>query len=241
MDSPVSPRRALAATLLALVPALASVSPAGPVAQAAARGIVCLDPGHGGSDPGAVYSDGTISLKEAHETFVIAGLLKSKLEAAGFTVVVTRANESDNPTNTQRAQSCNAAGAGTVLSIHLNGATEPGTDYFRAYWGKKNKDATFTQTVWDNYALPQANADGTTGPGVIRKISVTNFASGVLLKSNAPAALAETVFITNTGEAKLLAAGAAGAAGTRQQQIADQLYAGLNAWYTNPGPLAHGR
>jgi N-acetylmuramoyl-L-alanine amidase len=45
----------------------------------------------------------------------------------------------------------------------------------------------------------------------------------VLLKSNMPATIAETVFITNNGEAVHLS----GSTGARQQQIAEALRAGI--------------
>jgi N-acetylmuramoyl-L-alanine amidase len=51
-----------------------------------------------------------------------------------------------------------------------------------------------------------------------------SYASGVLLKSNMPATIAETVFITNTDEAKLLSDGT----GERQGQIAAALEKGSN-------------
>ena len=59
------------------------------------------------------------------------------------------------------------------------------------------------------------------------KHAPTNFASGLLLKTNAPACLAETVFLSNKAEADALK----DVSGNRQQQIAQQLYNGLVAWY----------
>ena len=50
-----------------------------------------------------------------------------------------------------------------------------------------------------------------------------SFASGVLLKSDMPATIAETVFITSEAEGRLLSDGT----GARQQQIAEALEAGV--------------
>jgi N-acetylmuramoyl-L-alanine amidase len=55
-----------------------------------------------------------------------------------------------------------------------------------------------------------------------------SFASGVLLKSNMPATIAETVFITNDKEAQLLSDGT----GARQKQIAEALKAGIEDYLT---------
>jgi N-acetylmuramoyl-L-alanine amidase len=49
------------------------------------------------------------------------------------------------------------------------------------------------------------------------------YASGVFLKSNTPATILESVFITNRDEVRLLSEGA----GARQQQIAEALKIGI--------------
>jgi N-acetylmuramoyl-L-alanine amidase len=48
---------------------------------------VVLDPGHGGSDPGAI---GVGGLREKDVTLRLALALRPKLEARGFSVVMTR-------------------------------------------------------------------------------------------------------------------------------------------------------
>lgn len=58
-------------------------------------------------------------------------------------------------------------------------------------------------------------------------LGVTNFASGVLLKSNMPATMQETVFISNATECALLTNGT----GNRQQQLAQSLYNGIVDWF----------
>jgi N-acetylmuramoyl-L-alanine amidase len=69
--------------------------------------------------------------------------------------------------------------------------------------------------------------------GTIATRDPYSYASGVLLKSNMPATIAETVFITNNEEAKWLAAGWTGKPvqydpnNGRQQQIAESLKTGV--------------
>ncbi|HEX8217730.1 MAG TPA: N-acetylmuramoyl-L-alanine amidase [Chloroflexia bacterium] len=188
----------------------------GPTPAPAAR-IVCVDAGHGGTDPGAVYS----GLQEKDLTLDIAYRLRDLLVGAGYKVVMTRAGDQALG-NSERADLCNAGGADTVLSIHLNASSDPNVDYFKAFYGKQNKDQAFTQTIWQNYNLGKPNS---TVP--LSKSSTTQFASGLLLKATAPACLAETVFLSNPAEAALLGDGS----GTRQQEIAQNLFNGLAAWY----------
>lgn len=175
---------------------------------------VCIDAGHGGSDPGAVYG----GMQEKNLTKQIADILKGKLEASSFGVVMTRSGD-ESLGNTDRAVICNtrtdASGnlPTTVLSIHLNASSDPTANYFKAFYGKLNKDGDFTGVIDAKYDLG------------IPHSSTGQFASGLLLKTNVPACLAETVFLSNPQEQELLRAG------TRQQQIADELYKGIVAWY----------
>jgi N-acetylmuramoyl-L-alanine amidase len=62
--------------------------------------------------------------------------------------------------------------------------------------------------------------------GLLATRSPYSFASGVLLKSNMPATIAETVFITSHKEGRLLSNGT----GARQQQIAEALRAGIEGY-----------
>ena len=64
------------------------------------------------------------------------------------------------------------------------------------------------------------------GTGNIASRSPYSYASGVLIKSNMPATIAETVFITNPNEARLLSNGT----GERQQQIAQKLEQGVKKY-----------
>ena len=110
-----------------------------------------------------------------------------------------------------------------MLSIHLNATTgDPNVDYFQAFYGKQIKDAAFTQTIWNSYNLTLPNS-----AVPLPKHSPTQFASGLLLKTNAPACLAETVFLSNPAEQQALGNGT----GARQQAIAQNLFNGIVEWY----------
>jgi len=179
--------------------------------------VIVLDPGHGGSDTGAV--NGT--LYEKTVTLDIANRLKSLLEADGATVYLTRDCDCDK-SNNDRYTLANSVSGNILVSIHLNGSTNSSKDGTQGLWGKKNKDQAFTKIVHQALA-------GSLG---VPDLGITNFASGVLLKSNMPTTIAETVFITNTNEYNLLTDGT----GNRQQQIAQSLYQGVVNWFSNPPP-----
>ena len=199
-----------------LLVALVAGSLASPAVAAGTR-RVCLDPGHGGTDPGAVRG----SLQEKNITLDVALRLRALLEAA-YDVTLTRTDGATRLGNSDRAVICNAASAEIVISIHLNATTDAKVDYAWVFYGKRSKDLALAQTIDASYQI--MNAAGT---APLAHKTITNFANGTLLKSNAPAVLVETLFLSNTAEQSLLGDGT----GTRQQQIAEQLHAGIVEWF----------
>jgi N-acetylmuramoyl-L-alanine amidase len=189
-----------------------------PVAAADSRYRACLDPGHGGTDPGAVR--GTLVEKELN--LDIALRVRALVDSMAYNVTLTRSDNNTTLGNSARAQICNASNAQLVLSIHLNASTDATVDYAWFFYGKPQKDKAFAATMDANYKI--LNASGT--DFLAHKV-ITNFANGTLLKSNAPAALAEGLFMSNTDERTLLAATDAS---SRRQQIAEQLVAGIKAF-----------
>lgn len=84
---------------------------------------VVLDPGHGGKDLG--YHSG--SYVEKKYTLLLAREVRKYLEAAGFTVTLTRAADRALPL-TVRAELANRTGADVFVSLHFNAAeVSPGT------------------------------------------------------------------------------------------------------------------
>jgi N-acetylmuramoyl-L-alanine amidase len=76
---------------------------------------VVLDPGHGGSDTGATGHGVT----EADVVLDLARRIEGRLTAIGVSVVFTR-TEHTNPTEGERAEIANRAGADVVLSLHCD-------------------------------------------------------------------------------------------------------------------------
>jgi N-acetylmuramoyl-L-alanine amidase len=189
-----------------------------PAAAADSRYRACLDPGHGGTDPGATA--GTLVEKELN--LDIAGRVRSLLDPTVYNVTLTRSDNDTTLGNSARAEICNASAAQLVLSIHLNASTDATVDYAWFFYGKPQKDKAFAATMDSNYRILDAN-----GTAPLRHNAITNFANGTLLKSKAPAALAEGLFMSNTQERALLAATDTS---SRRQEIAVQLVAGIRAF-----------
>ena len=241
----------LAAILLSTA---AFTTGAGAQVQPLSGKTVVIDPGHGGSDSGATYTFSTgTRLYEKDQNLDVAYRLKGLLQTSGATVYMTRGGEATgnnddcNPddaalSNSDRYSCANklkAAHPGTyvLVSIHMNGSADKTVDYTTTLFGKWRKDKELAYAVFgDNVNSPKinppsyglrtlsaVNGGGTTG-GTIATKTPYSFASGVLLKSNMPATIAETVFITNTNEANQLAAPTTDG---RQQQIAEALETGI--------------
>lgn len=186
--------------------------------------IVCIDPGHGGTDTGATMTGANGTITEANENLQVASNLEALLTAANIQWVATRTTDK-TLSNADRYNFCNSQGAGLELSIHMNGSTDHSIDYTEVLYGKKTKDFAWANTL-DSV---MANLENATNSGLIQNNGVTSFADGVLLKSNMPAALAETVFITSNAEYSLLTDGT----GNRQEAIAQQLASGIENWLSS--------
>jgi N-acetylmuramoyl-L-alanine amidase len=84
--------------------------------SALAGKLICIDPGHGGSDTGALGLDGT---KEADLCLSMALQLARALREAGATVLMTR--DSDTHVGLEeRYNFANQKGADLFISIHCN-------------------------------------------------------------------------------------------------------------------------
>lgn len=184
--------------------------------EAGCTGQVVLDAGHGDSDSGAVNA--RYGLEEKEQTLDVAKRLEALLEADGHAVCMTRTGD-ETLSNSDRYAYANTTGAEVLVSVHMNGSSDPGMDYTTTLFGKWRKDKELAHTVFDGLStLPAAD-----GAGTMRTRAPYSFASGVLLKSDMPATIAETVFITSDAEGRLLSDGT----GARQQQIAGALGIGI--------------
>ncbi len=77
--------------------------------------VICIDPGHGGSQVGADAE----GIYESDLNLAIALCVRDTLRQAGATVVMTRETDADVPLE-ERARIANDAGAEVFVSIHQN-------------------------------------------------------------------------------------------------------------------------
>ena len=220
----------LAAVCVAGVLAAAALAGGAEAREAGCTGRVVLDAGHGGSDSGAVNA--RHGLVEEEQTLDVARRLETLLEADGHAVCMTRTGD-ETLSNNDRSAYANTTGAEVLVSVHMNGSSDPATDYTTTLFGKWRKDKALAQTVFQSLStLPAAS-----GTGTIATRTPYSFASGVLLKSNMPATIAETVFITNDKEAEWLLNGRRmpdGSVVSRQAQIAKKLESGIQSYRPTP-------
>ncbi len=129
--------RVIFGVLLIVVFALLTYFPVGKAAvQSRVNGIkICLNPGHGDLDPGAVNGDD--GLRESDINLDVAYGLKLLLEGAGAQVVMTRTDDSFLE-KYDRYTFCNEQKATILVSIHTNSFVYPEWDgpmalYFRPH------------------------------------------------------------------------------------------------------------
>ena len=167
--------------------------------------IVCLDPGHGGSDPGAINTTVNPDLIESEINLDVSFGLKHLLEEAGYSVVLTR--ETNDPSqswsNKDRYTFCNNQHATILVSVHTNSVTDITWDGSLTLYGPgKSPDlALAIQDALMNELSNQLPA----GVAAFTDYGIDVFASGVLFKSDMPSAMAEPLFMSNPFEAEALA------------------------------------
>jgi N-acetylmuramoyl-L-alanine amidase len=193
---------------------------------------VIIDPGHGGSDPGAI---GVGGLREKDVTLRLSKLLAAKLRAAGFRVVATR--EVDRFVSLEeRTAIAEASGGDVFVSLHANAATRRSVQGIETYYPDATHERHRLRTAMREngvskdqlnelhrtlaklrieeispYSQRLANlvqgqlADAL--PSTYGKIQDLGAKKGpfyVLFLSNMPAILIEAGFVTNKSDAKRL-------------------------------------
>jgi N-acetylmuramoyl-L-alanine amidase len=160
----------------------------------AANPRIYLDPGHGGSDSGAVGN----GLQEKALTLAIALQIRDILQA-NWAVDVRMSRTTDATVSLdQRTNDANAWGADIFVSVHINSGGGTGFESYRYL-------TTDTATMNLHNALHSAVLAGmrTVAPVTDRGKKTADF--HVLRESVMPAILTENLFIDTAGDAGLLA------------------------------------
>ena len=188
--------------------------------------IIAIDPGHGGSDSGAVGSNQT---KEKDLTLAVSQKVQTLLEKAGAHVLMTRQDDTDvygpnaSAVNELRArtQVANDNKADVFVSIHINAFSNPAAGGTATYYYPKSKyDGMLAQAIQNKLAI----AGGLQNRGK----QPANFY--VMKHSTMPTVLAELAFISNPTEEEIL--------NTLQfqEQMAQAIVQGLDDFFKKASP-----
>lgn len=152
---------------------------------------IFIDPGHGGSDPGAVGN----GLREKDLTLQIAKRIEAILKNE-YTGVSTRMSRTGDQTVSlsQRTNAANAWGADVFLSIHINAGGGTGYEDF-IYNGKVSSATSALQNIMNVEITKQVDFRN-------RGKKRANF--HVLRETRMPAILTENGFIDNRTDASKL-------------------------------------
>lgn len=151
--------------------------------------VVYLDPGHGGSDPGAIAN----GLNEKDINLQIALKLRDKLQSMGIVVKMSR--DTDKFVSlADIVAGANAANPDVFISIHQNSFTNTSANGIETYWYKGNADKNLANTI-QSKLISSTNAYN-------RGVKQDSFY--VVKNTTMPSVLIECGFITNVNEANLL-------------------------------------
>jgi N-acetylmuramoyl-L-alanine amidase len=187
------------------------------VAEAlAAAALICLDPGHGtvpgigaqrepigpGSrvtkikDPGGAAGEAGVALAVAQKT-------RALLLRRGYRVAMTRTGATYGGGNIDRAQFCNRRHAALMVRIHADGATSSlhGISTLTPAFHRGWTDDVYARSRRAAKAIQDGlvRATGARDLGVVERSDLTGFNW-----ANVPVVLAETGFLSNPAERRLL-------------------------------------
>lgn len=174
--------------------------------------IIVLDPGHNfGGDDGAYATSNGVTYAERDLNMQVAVKLKAKLEAQGYTVIMTR-DEADREkidvtsSLTNRVNIANSSGAALFVSLHHNSASAQSANGVEVYYSSKPQDSNFGGTYSDERLSASMNAATSIVSSLTSNTGAVNRGARdgnlfVLRNTTMPAVLIEFGFITNPSEA----------------------------------------
>lgn len=205
------------AIITVFLAAAAAVFPVGHLEGAepgASRPLVCIDPGHGGNDPGAV----ACGLEEKSINLDMALKAKPIVQSMGFDVMMTR--ESDVYVSlADRCAMANRARATIFVSVH-NNAYESSSRGTETYCYYSSTDGRKLATCVHNEVVRRLQRPD-------RGVKEAGFY--VLHHTDMTSALVEGAFLTNPEEARLLSDP------VFRQSMAEGVAAGIGDYLADPG------
>jgi len=160
---------------------------------------VCIDPGHGGRDPGAVSRWG---LREKDVVLPTAKLLAAELRRLNFETVLTRETDrflelEDRPAVATRKR------ADVFVSVHANAIAKPSYHGIEIFYWYGSRPVATVAVRRASVALAEAIRRACVRNGLgVRSVRGANYR--VLRYSRVPAVLVEIGFLTNRAEERAL-------------------------------------
>lgn len=151
---------------------------------------ICVDPGHGGDETGAIGPSG---IRESEVNLAIALQLKEQLQREGATVIMTRSTEAEGPTLAQRVETAVKERCDLLLSVH-NNALPDGRDP----WAEHG-----TSSYW--YHPQSIELAKTLKTALVKELGFPDFGTlyqnlALARPSQMPAVLVEVGFMINPDE-----------------------------------------
>lgn len=156
--------------------------------------LIVIDPGHGGSDPGATATQDSTTVKEKDLNLKVALLLKEELKKRGYSIKMTR--ETDVYVSlSERCEISNNSNADIFVSIHQNSFTSSSARGVEVY---HYPGSVLGKALAEKLSTSISKATGLKNRGA----KEANFY--VLRNTKAIAVLVECGFMSNPDELKLL-------------------------------------
>jgi N-acetylmuramoyl-L-alanine amidase len=205
---------------------------------ATAAALICLDPGHGTPPaigrqhepigPGSRVTkikDGGGAAGEAEVALAVARRTRTLLLRRGYRVAMTRTGQTFRGGNIERARFCNRRRAALMLRIHADGSTDSSRRGVATLYPARRRgwtDDVYTASLRAARAIQRGlvGATGARDLGVVERSDLTGFNW-----ANVPVVLAETGFLSNPAERRLLRSSG------YQWRIARGLVAGVAAFH----------
>jgi N-acetylmuramoyl-L-alanine amidase len=203
----------------------------------AAAALICLDPGHGtppaiGRErepigPGSRVTkikDGGGAAGEAEVVLAIARRTRTLLVRRGYRVAMTRTGSTFRGGNVERAELCNRRRAALMLRIHADGSSDASRRGISTLTPARRRgwtDDVYGRSRRAAHALQRelVRATGGRDLGVVERSDLTGFNW-----ADVPVVLAETGFLSNATERRLLRSS------SHQWRVARGLAAGVAAF-----------
>ncbi|MFV8210282.1 GBS Bsp-like repeat-containing protein [Streptococcus pluranimalium] len=197
--------------------------------------IVYLDAGHGGTDPGAVY----FGTHEKALNLEIQKRVKSKLEAQGFRVELTRSSDTGLDL-LPRSEKANKTSSDIFVSIHFNAASTPSVNGIETYYYQSYAEYPARVNAQYHNNVQRLNLSASLASSIqsnliantgARNAGVKRETFAVLRETTAPAVLLELGYMSNSAEfAKISSA-------SYQEKLATGIVQGIADYYKKHASL----